>query len=76
MELRERMDIESGSDDVKWNQLRWLGHVLQKDDGDWVKKGMGYIYIQYNIYCIYIYIRRCERERKVEVDVKSGGGEG
>ena len=31
---------------VKRNRLRWLGHVLQKDDththGDWVKKSMSY----------------------------------
>ena len=24
--LRERMGIESVSDAVKWNRLRWLGH--------------------------------------------------
>ena len=36
--------IESVSDVVKWmwNRLRWLGHVLRKDDGDWVKKCMVY----------------------------------
>ena len=39
-ELRERMGIESVSDAVKWNRLRWLGHVLWKDDDDWVKKIM------------------------------------
>ena len=22
--------------------MRWLGHVLRKDDGDWVKKSMSY----------------------------------
>ena len=37
-ELRERMGIESVSDAMKQNRLRWLGHVLQKDDDDWVKK--------------------------------------
>ena len=41
-ELRERMGIESVSDAVKWNRLRWLGHVLQKDDDDWVKKIMSF----------------------------------
>ena len=30
------------SDVVKQNRLRWLGRVLQKDDGDWVKKNMSY----------------------------------
>ena len=28
----EIMGIESVSDAVKWNSLRWLGHVLWKDD--------------------------------------------
>ena len=37
-ELRERMGIESVSDAMKQNRLRWLGHVLQKDDDDWVKR--------------------------------------
>ena len=41
-ELRERMGIESVSDAVKRNRLRWLGHVLQKDDDDWVKKIMSF----------------------------------
>ena len=41
-EVRERMKIESVSDVVKWNRLRWLGHVLQKNDDDWVKKSMSY----------------------------------
>ena len=39
-ELRERMGIKSVSDAMKQNRLRWLGHVLQKDDDDWVKKIM------------------------------------
>ena len=38
-ELRERIGIESVSEDVKRNKLRWLGHVLRKDH-DWVKKIM------------------------------------
>ena len=41
-EPRERMGIESVSDDVKRNRLRWLGHVLRKDDDDWVKKIMSF----------------------------------
>ena len=41
-ELRERMGIESVSDAVKRNRLRWLGHVLRKDDDDWVKKIMSF----------------------------------
>ena len=36
----ERMGIESVSDAVKWNRLRWLGYVLRKDDDDWGKKIM------------------------------------
>ena len=41
-EWRERMKIESVSDAMKWNRLRWLGHVLRKDDDDWVKKIMSF----------------------------------
>ena len=43
-ELRERMGIEFNtnvmkmSDVIKRNRLRWLGHLLRKDDCDWVKK--------------------------------------
>ena len=39
-ELRERMGIELVSDVIKRNRLRWLGHLLRKDDCDWVKKCM------------------------------------
>ena len=41
-ELRERMRIDLVSDVVKRDLLRWLGHVLRKDDDDWVKKSMSY----------------------------------
>ena len=39
-ELRERL----GVDDIasQQNRLRWYGHVLRKDDDDWVKKCMEY----------------------------------
>jgi len=42
-ELRERLGI----DDIalvflRQNRLRWYGHVLRKDDDDWVKKCMEY----------------------------------
>ena len=36
------MGIELVSNVVKRNRLRWLGHVVWKDDGDWVKKSMSY----------------------------------
>ena len=35
-ELRERMRVECD----KRNRLRWLEHLLRKDDCDWVKKCM------------------------------------
>ena len=38
----KRMGIETVSDAMKWNRLRWLGHVLWKDDDDWVKKIMSF----------------------------------
>jgi len=43
-ELTERLGI--GTDDIKLilqqNRLRWYGHVLRKQDTDWVKKCMEY----------------------------------
>ena len=55
---------------LKQNRLRWLGHVLRKDDDDWVKKSMSYEVEG---------VRgkgRCERERKAEDDVESSSREG
>ena len=34
------MEIELVPDVIRRNRLRWLGHLLRKDDGDWVKKCM------------------------------------
>jgi len=43
-ELRERERL--GIDDIalvlQQNRLRWYGHVLRKEDDDWVKKYMEY----------------------------------
>ena len=39
-ELRQRMGIEAVGVVMKRNRLRWLGHVLRKDDDDWVKRSM------------------------------------
>ena len=36
-DLRKMMGIESVMDVVKRNRLRWLGHVLRKDESDWVR---------------------------------------
>ena len=38
-ELRERLGVALV---LQQNRLRWYGHVLRKDDGDWVKKCMEY----------------------------------
>ena len=35
--LRERLGLV-----LQQNRLRWYGHVLQKEDNDWVKKCMEY----------------------------------
>ena len=37
-ELRERLGIDDIA--LQQNRLRWYGHVLRKDDDDWVKKCM------------------------------------
>ena len=57
-ELTERMGFELVYDVVKRNRWRWLGHVLQKDYGDWVKKKH------------VIRGGKCERERKAENNVE------
>ena len=45
-ELRERERERLGIDDIalilQQNRLRWYGHVLRKDDDDWVKKCIEY----------------------------------
>jgi len=39
-ELRERLGIVDITSLLQQNRLRWYGHVLRKDDNDWVKKCM------------------------------------
>jgi len=41
-ELRERPGIDDIILILQQNKLRWYGHVLQKEDTDWVKKCMEY----------------------------------
>ena len=41
-ELRERLGIDDIALALQQNRLRWYGHVLRKDDDDWVKKCMEY----------------------------------
>jgi len=41
-ELRERLDIDDIALVLQQNRLRWYGHVLHKEDDDWVKKCMEY----------------------------------
>jgi len=38
-ELRERLGIDYVILVLPQNRLQWYGHVLQKEDTDWVKKG-------------------------------------
>ena len=37
-ELRERLGIDDIALVLQQNRLRWYGHVVRKDDDDWVKK--------------------------------------
>ena len=39
-ELRERLGVDDIALVLHQNRLRWYGHVLRKDDDDWVKKCM------------------------------------
>jgi len=41
-ELRERLGIDDTALVLQQNRPRWYGHVLQKEDDDWVKKCMEY----------------------------------
>jgi len=41
-ELRERLGIDNIIFILQQNTLLWYGHVLQKEDTDWVKKCMEY----------------------------------
>ena len=42
VKLRERLGVDDIALILQQNRLRWYGHVLQKDDDDWVKKCMEY----------------------------------
>ena len=41
-ELRERLGVDVIALILQQNRLRWYGHVLRKDDDDWVKKCIEY----------------------------------
>ena len=41
-ELRERLGIDDIALVLQQNRLCWYGHVLRKEDNDWVKKCMEY----------------------------------
>ena len=41
-ELRERLGVDDIALVLQRNRLRWYGHVLRKDDDDWVKKCIEY----------------------------------
>ena len=43
MELRERLGVDDIALVLQQNRLRWYGHVLRKDDEDWVKKCMEHV---------------------------------
>jgi len=40
--LRERLGLDDIISVLQRNRLRWYGHVLRKEDNDWVKKCMEY----------------------------------
>ena len=42
-ELKERLGIDDIILILLQNRLRWYGHVLRKEDTDWVKKCMEHI---------------------------------
>jgi len=40
--LRERLGLDDMILVLQQNRLQWYGHVLRKEDNDWVKKCMEY----------------------------------
>jgi len=40
--LRDRLGLDDIILVLQQNRLQWYGHVLQKEDSDWVKKCMKY----------------------------------
>jgi len=40
--LRERLGLDDIISVLQQNRMRWYGHVLRKEDNDWVKKCMEY----------------------------------
>jgi len=40
--LREGLGLDEIISVLQQNRLLWYGHVLQKEDNDWVKKCMDY----------------------------------
>ena len=41
-ELRERLGLDDIISVLQQNRFRWYGHVLRKEDNDWVKKCIEY----------------------------------
>ena len=41
-ELRQKMGVEAIADVVRRGRLRWYGHVVRKEENDWVKKVMSF----------------------------------
>jgi len=41
--LRERLELGDIILVIQQNRLQWYGHVLRKEDNDWVKKCMEYV---------------------------------
>ena len=36
-ELRKSLGIKDIDEVMRWNRLRWMGHVLREDKDDWVR---------------------------------------
>jgi len=40
--MRERLELDDIISVLQQNRVRWYGHVLRKEDTDWVKKCIEY----------------------------------
>ena len=64
-ELRERLGIDNIALVLQQNRLHWYGHVLRKEDNDWVKKCM-----EYEV------SRESKTKRKTKEDLERGSQRG
>ena len=67
-ELRERLGIDDIALVLQQNRLCWYGHVLRKEDDDWVKKCMEAVLV----WACACEVRVSKTKRKTKEDLERG----